>query len=88
MSEYMCFVVSYLTAYPLRSISASCLLSLGESSQDKDLYHTYQVKNVDDVAACRGAWGSHNLKNVDDVSCIGLLLRVPTVLIGLSANTS
>ena len=27
------------------------------------------------------------LKNVDDVSCIRLLLRVPTVLIGLSAIT-
>ena len=34
------FVCPILIAYPLRSISASCLLSLGESSQAKDTVGT------------------------------------------------
>ena len=38
MSEYTCVLFDVcLIAYPLRSISASCLLSLGESSQAKDM---------------------------------------------------
>ena len=36
MSEYIHVRCSVLIVYPLRSISASCLLSLGESSQAKD----------------------------------------------------
>ena len=35
-----------------------------------------------------GTYGRPFLKNVDDMSCIGLLLRVPIVLIGLSSITS